>query len=233
MKPVHRGTSLRARQAARGPGRPLQDLNTYTVILDVAERLFARLGYVGTSMRMIADSAAVTQALITYYFGSKERLFEAVFKRRGLELAARRHALLDELLARRAKPTVEALVRAYVAPQFDLKKSGPGGLSFVRIQARLHNEPEELAFRLRRDVYDDSTKRYIKALGDVLPKVSAADINFRMMFMIGTYLYMISDVSRLDELSDGSFNTAHQDEVLERMVQFLKGGICAPTTPGM
>ena len=54
-----------------------------------------------------------------------------------------------------------------------------------------------------------------------------------MMFMIGTYLYMISDVSRLDELSDGAFNTANQDEVLERMVQFLKGGICAPGTPGV
>ncbi len=51
-------------------------------ILEVAERLFATEGYVGTSVRDIAQTAGVNIAMISYYFGSKEKLLEAVFEMR-------------------------------------------------------------------------------------------------------------------------------------------------------
>ncbi|MFD0849730.1 TetR/AcrR family transcriptional regulator [Sphingosinicella xenopeptidilytica] len=222
--------SYRLKRSVRGPGRPQRDLNIDATILDVSERLFAKKGYSGTSMREIAENASVNQGLITYYFGSKEGLFEAVFKRRGMELAEKRHKLLDELLSRKARPSVQDLIRAFIQPQFEFKKSGPAGLAFVRIQARLHHEPDELAFRLRREVYDSSAKRYIKALCDALPKVPSVDVHYRMMFIVGTYLYMLADVSRLDDLSDGQYNTDDNDEVLERMIQFLTAGLMAPKT---
>lgn len=50
-------------------------------ILDAAESCFAKGGYSGTSLRSIAERAGVTQPLISHYFGSKERLFEAVLER--------------------------------------------------------------------------------------------------------------------------------------------------------
>lgn len=231
MKTKPASTSFRVKKAVRGPGRPQRDQNMETTILDVAERLFAEKGYTATSMREVADGARVNQALITYYFGSKDGLFEATFKRRAGQVIEARQVLLDELLSAQTPPTVEQLVRAYVEPQFDLKKSGDAGIAFVRIQARLHNEPEQLAFQLRRAVYDPSAKRYIAALCKALPDIPAADVNFRMMFMIGTYLYMLGDVARLDEISDGAFNTTDIDEVMERMVTFLTYGISAPPTP--
>jgi len=223
--------AYRLKRSVRGPGRPPRDLSADRTILDVAELLFAEKGYNGTSMREMAEKASVNQGLITYYFGTKEGLFEAVFKRRGLELSQKRNALLDALLAQPSPPSVSDLIRAFVQPQFDLKKSGQAGMAFVRIQARLHNEPEELAFRLRREVYDSSAKRYIHALCEVLPHIPAADVHHRMMFLVGTYLYMLADVSRLDDLSDGRFNTADSEEVLERMIGFLTAGISAPPTP--
>jgi len=38
----------------------------------------------GTPLQKIAKGAKVNQALISYYFGSKEKLYQAVFLRRGL-----------------------------------------------------------------------------------------------------------------------------------------------------
>jgi AcrR family transcriptional regulator len=52
------------------------------LILEVAERLFATNGYEGTSVRDIAHEAGVNIAMISYYFGSKEKLLESVFEMR-------------------------------------------------------------------------------------------------------------------------------------------------------
>lgn len=53
------------------------------LIIDVAERLFADNGFAGTSVRDIAKEADVNIAMISYYFGSKEKLLEAIFERHG------------------------------------------------------------------------------------------------------------------------------------------------------
>ncbi|QHS55388.1 TetR/AcrR family transcriptional regulator [Mucilaginibacter sp. 14171R-50] len=51
-------------------------------ILDVAERVFAELGYDGASTRVISGEAGVNMAMLNYYFGSKEGVFLAIFDRR-------------------------------------------------------------------------------------------------------------------------------------------------------
>lgn len=47
-------------------------------ILEVAERLFAENGFDGTSVRQIAKDANVNVSMISYYFGSKEKMLEAL-----------------------------------------------------------------------------------------------------------------------------------------------------------
>ena len=53
-----------------------------TAIINTAEKLFAVTGFDGTSVRDIAQEAGVNVAMISYYFGSKEKLMEAVFEER-------------------------------------------------------------------------------------------------------------------------------------------------------
>lgn len=55
-------------------------------ILDAAELIIARFGFAAASTRNIAREAAANIGLITYYFGSKDGLFEAVIARRAEEL---------------------------------------------------------------------------------------------------------------------------------------------------
>jgi AcrR family transcriptional regulator len=49
-------------------------------ILIVAEELFGENGFDGTSVRDIAHKAGVNLAMISYYFGSKEKLLEALIE---------------------------------------------------------------------------------------------------------------------------------------------------------
>ncbi len=49
-------------------------------LIETAERLFAKKGFDGTSVRDIAEEAGINVAMISYYFGSKEKLMEAIFE---------------------------------------------------------------------------------------------------------------------------------------------------------
>jgi AcrR family transcriptional regulator len=51
-------------------------------ILDVATGLFAQQGFRGTTTKLIADQAGVTEALIFRHFPSKEELYWAVIERK-------------------------------------------------------------------------------------------------------------------------------------------------------
>lgn len=57
--------------------RPRDAARTREDITGAARALFAQHGYEGTTVRMVAAGAGITQGLITRYFGSKEGLFLA------------------------------------------------------------------------------------------------------------------------------------------------------------
>ena len=62
------------RRAGRRPGAS----GTREAIADAARRLFAERGFDRTSLRAVADEAAVDQALVSHFYGSKQQLFVAV-----------------------------------------------------------------------------------------------------------------------------------------------------------
>ena len=53
----------------------------YQLILDAAEGLFARMGYDGASMSLIAKEAGLPKANVHYYFQHKENLYKTVLDR--------------------------------------------------------------------------------------------------------------------------------------------------------
>ena len=57
-------------------------------IFTAATRLFSEFGYKATSTRAIAKAAGVKQAMLHYYFGSKELLYETVLKHEGTTMLA-------------------------------------------------------------------------------------------------------------------------------------------------
>jgi TetR/AcrR family transcriptional regulator len=50
-------------------------------IIFSAEKLFYQKGKAGTSMQDIADDAGINRTLLNYYFRSKDKLFEKVFRK--------------------------------------------------------------------------------------------------------------------------------------------------------
>lgn len=86
-------------------------------IIDAAQRLFAEGGFEGTSVRDIAKEADVNVAMISYYFGSKEKLLEAIVERHSSEIRTRlENLLLNTDMGPLAK--IECLIDAYLDKYF-------------------------------------------------------------------------------------------------------------------
>jgi TetR/AcrR family transcriptional regulator len=68
----------------RGPGRPTERDGARDVreaLLEVAGQLFSERGVNQVSLRELARAAGVTPAMVHYYFGDKQGLYEALLER--------------------------------------------------------------------------------------------------------------------------------------------------------
>ena len=64
--------------------------------MEIAEVLFAEKGFNGTSVRDIAEKANVNLAMISYYFGSKDKLLETLFAYRGETFKIKLESLIGD-----------------------------------------------------------------------------------------------------------------------------------------
>lgn len=213
-----------------GPGRPEGESFARARILNAAEATFAEHGYAGTSFRQIVERASVTQALVTYYFGSKDALFKEVFLRRGRDIAVKRREALAALRALGKPLALHDVVACYIRPALEMRRTREGR-AFIRLQARMHTEPPRFAERLRREVYDNTAREFHAAFREAAPHLSERTAYWRLVLVIGGYLYAHSDAHRLDKLSGGRCNTRDLDEMLEQVTAFVVGGLAAPEPP--
>jgi AcrR family transcriptional regulator len=229
-RPAHKSSRKKA-IAPRGKlGRPEgTGSNVRETILDAAEVTFADLGYAGTTLREVAEKAKVTQALISYYFGSKYGLFEEVFLRRGRKISDARMENLDALKRSGQPLEVRDIVHAFLTPTLALR-STPEGRAFIRLQARLHTEPPEISYKLRNEAYELSTNTYVDAICSALPQLPKKDVYWRVTLMVGAYMYAFSDTHRLEELAKGICNPDDPDEILAQISAFAVGGLNAPSS---
>ncbi|MBS7254493.1 TetR/AcrR family transcriptional regulator [Flavobacterium branchiicola] len=82
-------------------------------ILEVAEKLFSEKGFEGTSIRDISKEAKINIAMVSYYFGSKERLLEALILYKTSDLKLQLENLLQENIQPLEK--VNKLIEIYIS----------------------------------------------------------------------------------------------------------------------
>src|ERR1017187_4778265 len=89
-------------------------------LLEAAEELFAEHGYEGTSTRMLAKKAGVNVAMVSYYFGSKEKLFEALVEDRAGILREKLLEIQDDKISPVKK--IEMVIDYYVDKIFSNRR---------------------------------------------------------------------------------------------------------------
>ena len=94
----------------------MKDKREYIMI--TALKLFAEKGFEGTSIRDLAAKAEVNVAMVNYYFGSKEKLFEAMVEHK----AAYLKGIIEEVSKDNSLTEIQKLdriVESYVNKMFN------------------------------------------------------------------------------------------------------------------
>ena len=196
--------------------------------MNSAEQVFAGRGYARASFSEIARGAKVTQALLNYYFKSKESLFKEVYLRRARSIVKGRLEALDELAAREQPFSLAELISAFLNPAFALR-SKKGGRAFLRMQWRLlHSEPPRFAKNLHRQLYDEIARAYVAKICELVPSLSEKAAFWRVIFIVGIFSYINSDTHRVEEVSRRICNSNDVDEMFRQASAFILAGMMAP-----
>jgi AcrR family transcriptional regulator len=190
-------------------------------ILEVAETLFAEKGFSGTSIRDISKEAKINIAMISYYFGSKERLLEALVlhKTTGLKLQ------LENLLAENLEPVakVNKLVAFYV-DRIDRSRG---------IYRILHFELSSKKNILNLQSFSDIKKMNLKSL-EIIIKDGQSKGVFRKDVIIplitptilGTYFHFYMNKPFFEELlnlkTEASYNHYIKNDLTKHIQQTIK-----------
>lgn len=215
-----------------GSASPKAGDATRQAIIDTAERMFSDQGIAAVSLRSILTEAHANTAAVHYHFGSKDNLIAEVFTNRANRVASERIQRLDDVLSSSdTKPRLEQILTAFIEPGFfggaDTLEAGE---QFARLRARLTTENPDLAGRLLSDCFNESSLRFIDAIGGTLPHLTKADIQWRFHALLGVMVYTLAGPGRIQSLTDNSCDPSNLHIAIEQLVPTLAGMFRAPST---
>lgn len=195
-------------------------------ILDAAERLFSQRGFDAVTLRQIAKEADVDLALPNYYFGRKQQVFEATFKRRAKKLNDWRLDALDAAIAAAAPkpPSVRAIMEAYLKPILTGPHiTQPGWREYYALVAYVNNS-SVWGGLLMSEFFDPMVDRFIEALRAALPDARDQDLFWSYQCLSGALTLAFAQTGRLDKLSRGHSRSDDLATGYETMIEFCAAG---------
>lgn len=191
--------------------------DTQECLLNAAEKLFVENGFAATSLRSIASAANANIAATNYHFGSKEGLLQAVVHRRVTPINEARLKSLDDLQTR-GNFSLEDILHSFFAP---LMTEEVAHLS--RLISRIFSEPPSVSGPLIENEFGEVIKRYVAAIGQVLPDIPRDQLVWRFHFLVGSMLKTLS----LDQPT-GAAQPATPNEKFTQLICYSAAGFRAP-----
>lgn len=199
-----------------------------TRILDAAERLFARDGLHGVTLKAVAAEAGVDTALVHYYFEDKAKLFASAFGRRA-EVANRiRLDSLDRYEADHGTAmTVRGVIEAFLKPLFVLLDEGDQGwLNYAALVAQVNNTPV-WGGDVMHQHFDPVIHRFIGLLRRVSPETPERQLFWFYHLLSGALTLSLAQTGRIDALSGGLCRSSEMMAICEALEVVFAGGFGA------
>jgi TetR/AcrR family transcriptional regulator len=193
-------------------------------VLTTAEALFLEKGYALTTTTEIAKRVGCNQALIHYYFRTKEKLFEAVFFKKIIVFISS-FVQVDE-----KNISFEDKLKYKIEAHFDLLKKNQQ-LPFLIINEMITN-PERIKF-FKEKMSNNNTSVYKQFVEDLeveieagrIRQISVIDIIFMILTLnISVFLMkpMLMEILGLDEKGFGEFAENRKKENVMTIMKSLK-----------
>ena len=206
--------------------------DTKNMILDAAERLFAREGFHNTSLRAITGEAGVNLAAVNYHFGSKVGLLDKVFERRLLPLNKVRQdklqAVRDASRQENRQPGVKETLQTFIEPTLHFRDSGPGAKDFITLVGRSLSEPNDTARNIFIHHMEPLLFLLIDTLRKALPDLSADLVFWRLQFALGSMSHILRMTGKWQSFPEDISPDSDTELMTRRIMDFITSGMEAP-----
>jgi AcrR family transcriptional regulator len=200
--------------------------NTKVEILNAAESLFAKHGFVNTSMRMITQLANVNLASVNYHFGSKKNLIQAVLKRHFDVIIPNIDNNLDVWI-RAEDLNALTLIESIALPLLDSEYNQANSTAlFVQVLGRGYSETQGHLRRFITQQYGRTIDKMLEAFHMLLPNTGREEVFWRLHFALGSFVFSLSSYQALSEIAVADFNQVPDVEsMIKRLITFVAAGV--------
>ncbi len=185
-------------------------------LLSAARKVFAKHGFEGATVKLIADEAAMNPALISYHFGGKEALYCACIEEIGQIRLTRSEQIL------RPPHSLEdftARIRIYIEDFFRLHEDHPDVTTIIhrecdgdmKITREVFQKTFHRSFLLLRDFFEAAKKQRI-VRGDVDSLMTAG-------LFFGGFIHML----RMKKMIEKSFGLSLRTP--EALAELIDGAV--------
>lgn len=174
-------------------------VSTRDRILDAAERQFSEQGFHLTTLRQITQAAEANLAAVNYYFGSKQELIRAIFRRRLDALNSARLDRLDAIERKNGRPDLEAVLDAFVEPALEFTRGGDAeGQRFMQLLLRAFADRDTALHEAMRQEYAHVMRRFADAVASALPGADPRRLRHQLDFIVGALTLTMAESALKD-----------------------------------
>ncbi|MHC4324272.1 MAG: CerR family C-terminal domain-containing protein [Planctomycetota bacterium] len=200
-------------------------------LLDAAEGLFCERGFKGTSIRDIAGAAGCNIASVNYYFGSKEKLYEEVWRRYLIPMRDARIASIDKVMSQAdGQPNLEDLLNSFADTFVGSMVDANRASRLTKLMAREYIDSHLPADMFVNEVIKPTITAMHKALMKTCPDLDETKILPVVFSVIGQLVHLVHTRTWFEKGGDDlSIPILDSDEAINHIVKFSAAGIRAYT----
>lgn len=191
--------------------------------------MFATQGFAGTTLRNLVKEAGVNLAAVSYHFGSKEELHQAVIGRMASVITERQLGAIAVLEATETKPSVEAILTAYIQPGFNyLLEIEELRITRAQFMGRCRTEPMPIQERAMEE-FSVSHGYFLELLQRTLPDQSMQELSWKLDMVVTMLIRALTETGRPGMLLRSASEEDVEHAVAE-LVKFAAAGIRADSS---
>lgn len=195
--------------------------DTKAALIHAAERLFAKKGLGGVSVRDITLAAgARNQSALHYHFGGMDELIREVFARRYRKIENTRRKRIAEMAAAGSDSDIGKLMEAAVGPLFEACLEEDGRL-YARFCVQLATDPRFDLVGLVRDTAMESATSLSDRISQALPDLPDDILRTRLRRLFTISIILMADYASLIEAGNAPPLEAATREAASTLACFL------------
>ncbi|MDG1944988.1 MAG: TetR/AcrR family transcriptional regulator [Halioglobus sp.] len=206
---------------------PEKSAATRERLLSTALRLYAREGLHAVSLRRIStESGSKNSAAMHYHFQNKLGVVKALVEMIAREL---RRIANSQRAEKSSQRSLRSACRDTLHPLVLLPARQTWGADGVHFLSRLVSENDADIAAIVNTIYAPFWRRLDHALEEQLPELPTPVRRLRLMFMTTNVLHGVAEVAWLTHTPLGDLSHFDQDTLLNHLVDYLIGGLQAPS----